>query len=165
MTVAYVALGSNLGDRRGHIDAALRDLGSTPGCRLIAASPIIETDPVGPVPQGRFLNAAVGLETSLGALELLRVLQGIERSRGRDRGREERWGPRTLDLDLLLYGEAVINEAGLTVPHPRMHERRFVLEPLARISPDHIIPGIGRTVADALRVLGTAPADTGTMAP
>lgn len=154
--VAHIALGSNVGDRRAHIDAALNALRALPGSRLAAVSSIVETLPVGPVPQGPFLNAAAALETTLAARELLEGLQGIERSRGRDREGEQRWGPRTLDLDLLLYGAAIIDEPGLTVPHPRLQERRFVLEPLAEIAPEVVVPevvGEGRSVRELLAAL------------
>jgi 2-amino-4-hydroxy-6-hydroxymethyldihydropteridine diphosphokinase len=150
---ACVALGSNLGDRRAHIDAAVAALRALPVTRLAAASAVIETEPVGPVRQGRFLNAAAVLETTLTARELLTHLQRIERSRGRERSTGERWGPRTLDLDLILFGDAVIDEPGLTVPHPRLHERRFVLEPTAQIAPHAVVPTLGRTVRQLLDAL------------
>lgn len=153
-TLAAVGLGSNVGDRRAHLDAAVNALVSTNGIRVVAVSKAIETPPVGPVHQPSFLNGAVVLETSLRPRALLSVLLDVERSRGRDRAREQRWGPRTLDLDLLLYGSSSIDEPGLTVPHPRMHERRFVLEPLAEIAPDWIVPGLDQAVGalrDALK--------------
>jgi 2-amino-4-hydroxy-6-hydroxymethyldihydropteridine diphosphokinase len=102
-----------------------------------------ETDPVGYVRQPRFVNGAVALETTLSAQELLRRLLAIERELGRVRGSGQRFGPRTIDLDLLLFGDAVINEPGLVVPHPRLHERRFALEPLAELDPSLEIPGRG----------------------
>lgn len=147
---AAIALGSNLGDRGAHLDAAVAGLRAAPGTRLTAVSPYLETAPVGPVPQGPFLNAAATLVTTLSPTDLLAHLQSIERSRGRVRAGTPRWGPRTLDLDLLLYGERVIDEPGLTVPHPRLHERLFVLEPLALVVPHAIVPSLRRTVAELL---------------
>ena len=137
MTLAYVGLGSNLGDREGTIRAALAKL---PG--VVAVSTLRETDPVGITDQPRFLNGVAALETELAPRELLDVLLAVERRLGRERG--QRWGPRTIDLDLLLYGDEVIDETGLTIPHPRLHERRFVLEPLAELSPALVVPGRGR---------------------
>ena len=131
---AFVSLGSNLGDREAHFALALRRLGVLPRTRVEALSPVFETDPVGPPPQGPFLNAVVALHTSLSARALLEALLAIEREAGRRRS-AERWTARTLDLDLLLYGEEVIDEPGLTVPHPRLAERPFVLEPLAALAP------------------------------
>jgi 2-amino-4-hydroxy-6-hydroxymethyldihydropteridine diphosphokinase len=145
MTRAYVGLGANLGDREATIRAALHAL---PG--VVAVSSLRETDPVGVVDQPRFLNGVAAVETDLSARELLEELLAIERELGRER--RERWGPRTIDLDLLLYGEETIDEPGLTVPHPRLHERRFALEPLAELAPDAVIPGRGR-VSDALAEL------------
>jgi 2-amino-4-hydroxy-6-hydroxymethyldihydropteridine diphosphokinase len=145
MTRAYVGLGANLGDREATIRAALAEL---PG--LVAVSELRETDPVGVVDQPAFLNAAAALETELSARELLDALLAIERELGRER--RERWGPRTIDLDLLLYGDELIDEPGLTVPHPRLHERRFALEPLADLDPELAIPGRGR-VGDLLAEL------------
>ena len=137
MTRAYVGVGSNLGDREATIRAAVAAL---PG--VTAVSTFRETDPVGPVEQPRFLNGAVALETELSPRELLDVLLAVERDLGRER--RERWGPRTIDLDLLLYGDRVVDEPGLSVPHPRLHERRFALEPLAELDPELEIPGRGR---------------------
>ena len=137
MTRAYVGLGANLGDREATIRAAVAAL---PG--VVAVSRLLETDPVGVTDQPRFLNGVAALETDLSARELLDRLLEIERELGRER--RERWGPRTIDLDLLLYGEETVDEPGLTVPHPRLHERRFALEPLAELEPDALIPGRGR---------------------
>lgn len=109
-------------------------------------SEFIETAPVGGVDQGAYLNAAALLRTSLLPRELLDALHGIEREQGRDRSKERRWGPRTLDLDLLTYGDMIVCEAGLTVPHPRLHERGFVLEPLAAVAPELVVPGLGKVV-------------------
>jgi 2-amino-4-hydroxy-6-hydroxymethyldihydropteridine diphosphokinase len=145
VTLAYVGLGANLGDREGTIRAAVADL---PG--VVAVSTLRETDPVGITDQPRFLNGVAALETGLTPRELLDVLLAVERRLGRERGR--RWGPRTIDLDLLLYGDEVIDETGLTIPHPRLHERRFVLEPLADLAPKLAVPGHGR-VKDLLAKL------------
>ena len=142
MTVAYVGLGSNLGDREATIRAAIAAL---PG--VVAVSALRETDPVGVVDQPRFLNGAARLETDLSARQLLDALLAIERELGRER--RERWGPRTIDLDLLLYGDTAVDEPGLTVPHPRLHERRFVLEPLAELDPALVVPGRGRVSGPA----------------
>jgi 2-amino-4-hydroxy-6-hydroxymethyldihydropteridine diphosphokinase len=136
MTRAYVGVGANLGDREATIRAALDAL---PG--VVAVSTLRETDPVGVVDQPLFLNGAVALETTLAPRALLETLLAVERELGRERG--ERWGPRTIDLDLLLYGDETIDEPGLTVPHPRLHERRFVLEPLADLDPGLVIPRRG----------------------
>lgn len=151
--VAAVAIGSNVGDRAAHIGAAVDSLGALPQSELLAVSESIETEPVGSIPQGAYLNAAAVLRTSLSAREFLGHLLRIERERGRDRPREQRWGPRTLDLDLLVFGGDVVNEPGLTVPHPRLHERRFVLVPLARVAPQLKVPPSGRSVAELLREL------------
>ena len=136
MTVAYVGLGANLGDRDATIRAAIAEL---PG--VVTVSTLRETDPVGVTDQPRFLNGVAALDTDLPPRELLDRLLAVERGLGRER--TERWGPRTIDLDLLLYGDEVIDEAGLTIPHPRLQERRFVLEPLAEIAPELVIPGLG----------------------
>lgn len=152
---AFIAFGSNLGDRLNHLRAAAEALARHPAVSNPVHSRIYETAPVGgPQGQGAFLNAALQLETTLTARELLELLLTIERSRGRER--REHWGPRTLDLDLLLYGSAVIREPGLTVPHPRLHERNFVLAPLCDLAPDLLIPGRGQTVSELLASAGSA---------
>jgi len=142
VTRAYVGLGANLGDREGTIRAALAAL---PG--VVAVSELRETEPVGVVDQPPFLNGAAALETALSARELLEALLEVERGLGRER--RQRWGPRRIDLDLLLYADETIDEPGLTVPHPRLHERHFVLEPLLDLEPELVIPGHGR-VSDLL---------------
>jgi 2-amino-4-hydroxy-6-hydroxymethyldihydropteridine diphosphokinase len=140
VTRAYVALGSNLGDR----EATLRRAAELIGARRLSA--IRETEPWGNTDQPRFLNAVAELETDEEPRALLAHLLDVERALGRTRD-GTRYGPRTIDLDLLLYGDAVIAEPGLEVPHPRMHERRFVLEPLAELNPDLEVPGWGSVEA------------------
>jgi 2-amino-4-hydroxy-6-hydroxymethyldihydropteridine diphosphokinase len=143
MTRAYVGLGANLGDRERTIRAALAELDGTPGVEVADVSRLVETEPVGYLDQPRFLNGAAALETSLPARELLDLLLAVERRFGRDREGLPPQGPRTLDLDLLLYGAARIEEPGLRIPHPRLHERRFVLEPLAELDMSLEVPGKG----------------------
>jgi 2-amino-4-hydroxy-6-hydroxymethyldihydropteridine diphosphokinase len=150
VTRAYVGLGANLGPREVTLLRAVDLLAETEGVDVVAVSQLRETDPVGVVDQPMFLNGAVALETSLSARDLLALLLAVERELGRVRA--ERWGPRTVDLDLLVYGDEVVDEPGLRVPHPRVRERRFALEPLAELDPDLAIPGLGR-VSDALAAL------------
>jgi 2-amino-4-hydroxy-6-hydroxymethyldihydropteridine diphosphokinase len=138
---AFVGIGSNLGDRETNLRRAIDLLSAEEDIEVVAVSRIRETEPVGPVEQGPFLNGAVRIETSLEPRDLLERLLSVEERLGRVR--EERWGPRTIDLDLLLYGTETIDEPGLTVPHPRLHERRFALEPLADLDPALQIPGAG----------------------
>jgi 2-amino-4-hydroxy-6-hydroxymethyldihydropteridine diphosphokinase len=145
VTRAYVGLGANLGPREETLRRAVELIDRTPGVDVLAVSELRETEPVGAVDQPPFLNGAVALETSLSARELLDLLLDVERELGRVRN--ERWGPRLVDLDLLLYGAETIAEPGLRVPHPRLHERRFALEPLAELDPDLVIPGRGRVSA------------------
>jgi 2-amino-4-hydroxy-6-hydroxymethyldihydropteridine diphosphokinase len=136
-------MGSNLGDRECVIASALDLLRGADEVEVLAVSSLRETDPVGYLDQPRFLNGAVEVETTLAARELLALLLEIERRLGRVRGEGPRFGPRTIDLDLLLYGDETIGEAGLQVPHPRLAERPFVLEPLAELDPALEIPGAG----------------------
>ena len=138
---AFVGIGSNLGDREATLRRAIELLAAEDGIEVLALSELRETEPVGPVEQGPFLNGAVRLATELPPRELLERLLAIEQRLGRVRN--ERFGPRTIDLDLLLYGEQVIDEPGLTIPHPRLHERRFALDPVADLAPDLVIPGRG----------------------
>jgi 2-amino-4-hydroxy-6-hydroxymethyldihydropteridine diphosphokinase len=145
---AYVGLGANLGPKEVTILRAVDLLGATPGIEVLELSRLRETDPVGVTEQPQFLNGAVALETTLSPRELLDVLLRIERELGRVR-EGERWGPRTIDLDLLVYGDETVDEPGLRIPHPRLHERRFALEPLAELEPELDVPGLGR-VSEAL---------------
>jgi 2-amino-4-hydroxy-6-hydroxymethyldihydropteridine diphosphokinase len=139
---AYVGLGSNLGDREATLRAALHALAEAPGVTQVTVSAIRETEPVGYREQPSFLNAAAAVETELGPRDLLDLLLRIERDLGRTRD-GPRFGPRTIDLDLLLYGSERVEEPGLTVPHPRLHERLFVLEPLAELDSSLEVPGKG----------------------
>jgi 2-amino-4-hydroxy-6-hydroxymethyldihydropteridine diphosphokinase len=147
---AYIGLGSNLGDRQRVIADAVALLDEHPDLEVLRASTLRETAPWGPVEQPRFLNGAVAVETTLAPRRLLEVLLDVERRLGRVRN--ERWGPRTIDLDLLLYGDAVVDEPGLTVPHPRLRERPFALEPLLELDPSLAVPGQGR-VSELLAAL------------
>lgn len=142
MHTAYIGIGSNLGERDVTIRDALELLAADPELEVEAVSSIRETDPVGVVDQPRFLNAAIRLATELAPGPLLERLLAVEQQLGRVRT-EERYGPRTIDLDLLLYGDEIIDEPGLRVPHPRLAERRFVLEPLAELDPGLVVPGLG----------------------
>ena len=142
MTRAYVGLGANLGDRERTLRAAVDALGAEDGIEVVAVSSLRETEPVGVGEQPLFLNGVAELETSLAARGLLDRLLAVEQHFGRVRVADEH-GPRTLDLDLLVYGDEVIEDPGLTVPHPRLHERRFVLEPLAELAPGLVVPGRG----------------------
>ena len=143
MSTAYIALGSNLGARESLIGEALAALAADGRVDVVAVSRLRETEPVGVGAQPRFLNGAARLETSLAPRELLDRLLDVERRLGRVRSPDDAHGPRTIDLDLLLYGSASVREPGLEVPHPRLHERRFVLEPLADLDPALEIPGRG----------------------
>lgn len=148
---AYVGLGANLDAREETIRKALDLLGAHPRIDVVAVSTLRETEPWGPVAQQPpFLNGAAAVETSLEPRALLGVLLDVERRLGRVR--DERWGPRTIDLDLLLYGDVVLDEPGLTVPHPRLHERAFALEPLQELDPELAVPGRG-SVTDLLAAL------------
>ena len=147
---AYIALGSNVGDRAGHFNAALAGLAGTGGVQLRACSSLYETSAVGPE-QPDYLNAVVVAQVELPPLALLERLRALERASGRVR--RERWGPRTLDLDLLLYGERVVEEPGLSVPHPELHRRRFVLEPLVEVAPWAVHPVLAQSMDELLRHL------------
>jgi 2-amino-4-hydroxy-6-hydroxymethyldihydropteridine diphosphokinase len=138
--VVAIAFGSNLGDREGNIRDAMAMLDRAAQIRVITLSDLFDTEPVGVMDQPRFLNAAALLQTTLHPVSLLHTCHVIERALGRDRQTEQRWGPRTLDLDVLLYGDECVNLPGLKIPHPRMLERDFVLAPLCQIAPAMQIP-------------------------
>ena len=148
MTRVYVGLGANLGNREATIRQALVLLGERPGVDILLVSTLRETEPVGFLDQPPFLNGAAMIETSLDPESLLAELLAVELELGRDR-RGPRNGPRTIDLDLLVYGEQVVDQPGLKVPHPRLHERCFALEPLFELDPTLCIPGCG-AVSDVL---------------
>ena len=159
MTLAAVGLGANLGDVARSVRDAIDALGQLPGTRLVQASRLYRTPAWGVTAQPDFINAVALLDTGLSARALLEALLDIERVHGRVRVDGERWGPRTLDLDLLLHGDAIIDEAGLRVPHPHLHERAFALLPLLDAWPDAVITGIGpaRECAAAMAVDGIEP--------
>ncbi len=168
MTRVCIGIGSNLGDRLAHVDAALAALASLRETRLLAVSDIIETAPVGPVEQGAFLNAAAVLDTELSPRQLLAELVNIEQSRGRPvEGQRVKWGPRPLDLDILLYGSQIVDEPatpsqpGLQIPHPQMHLRDFVLRPLAQIIPEMRHPVLGLTINELFTQRKPSPSGAG----
>jgi len=147
-TRAYVGLGANLGPREVTLLRAVDLLAAEPEIEVLAVSQLRDTDPVGKVDQPTYLNGAVAVETGLSPRDLLDALLRVEQELGRTRDRE-RWGPRTIDLDLLVYGGEIVDEPGLRVPHPRLQERRFALEPLVDLEPELAIPGLGK-VAEVL---------------
>lgn len=152
---AFIGLGSNLGDREASVRQALEQLARTPGTTVVRASSLYDTEPVGVADQPNFLNAVAHLETELSPHQLLWNLMLIERRLGRVRA--QRWGPRTIDLDLLIYDDLVIDEADLQLPHPEMHKRSFVLVPLVELEPMLIHPVTGETMLSLLQRLGARP--------
>ncbi|RNF85143.1 2-amino-4-hydroxy-6-hydroxymethyldihydropteridine diphosphokinase [Montanilutibacter psychrotolerans] len=152
--IAYIGLGANLGEAAQTVQAAFAALGRLAGCRLLAASRLYRTPAWGMTEQPDFINAVAQIETTLAPEVLLDRLLQVEREAGRERRSDggDRWGPRTLDLDLLLYAERIIDVPGLRVPHPHLHERAFALLPLVEIAPDIAIPGVG-SARDALATM------------
>lgn len=157
MAKAWIGLGSNVGDRLSHLKRGLGCLARLPGTALLSVSSVYEAEPVGKTDQPWFLNAAAAIETGLEPHDLLRECLKIERLCGRER--LERWGPRTLDLDILVYEDRVVCSAGLVIPHPRLIERAFALLPLAEIAPDLVVPGGTATVAQLADAAGAAGAE------
>lgn len=158
MVAAYLGLGSNVGDRLGNLQQAVDLLADADGVTVRRSSRVYETDPVGGPPQPDYLNAVIEIETQLSPRELLRTCMGVEVQLGRVR--DERWGPRTIDVDVLTYGVERVAEPDLVVPHPRMHERGFVLIPLSELQAEPPLPGGGRLAdfrLDAGSVLGVRP--------
>ena len=151
---ACIGLGANLGDAVANVQSALQALDALPGTRVVRASRLYRTPAWGKTDQPAFVNAAATIDTPLSARELLDAMLVIERDFGRDRSAGDRWSARTLDLDLLLYGDETIDEPGLHVPHPHLHERAFALVPLVEIAPDIVIPGHGRA-ADLVAAMVT----------
>jgi 2-amino-4-hydroxy-6-hydroxymethyldihydropteridine diphosphokinase len=151
---AYIALGSNLGDRELKLLTAVAELGTLPETRVTALSPFYETEPVGEVAQDPFYNAVARLVTRLAPRELLAELKRIE-TQVFLRKKTVHWGPRTMDLDILFYGDLVYTAADLTIPHPHLAERRFVLQPLADIAPNLVHPSLGKSIAELLAALTT----------
>ncbi len=152
MAEAYIAMGSNLGKRVAALELARKHMSKEGDLALIDSSPYYETEPQGLPDQPRFVNAVVHLKTDLTPRELLQRLEGIELALGRQRG--IKWGPRIIDLDILLYDDIIVKEDTLEIPHPRMHERRFVLEPLCDIAPEVNHPLLKKTARELLKGLG-----------
>ena len=159
MTRAAIGLGANLGDAVGTLHAAIAALDALPGTRVVATSRLYRTPAWGVTAQPDFINAVAVVDTELAPRDLLDALLAIERDFGRVRVEGERWGPRTLDLDLLLHGDAIVDAPGLRVPHPHLHERAFALLPLLEAWPDATIPGIGPAIrcVDAMAAEGIEP--------
>lgn len=151
--IVYIGLGGNMGDRAGTMLRAVTMLDDVEGIHVCRVSQMIETAPVGPPGQEDYLNGAAQVETTLSPADLLKALQGVEAALGRDRTSEQRWGARTCDLDILLMGGNIVETAELTIPHPRMHERTFVLRCLAEIAPQAVHPKLSKTIAEMLAEL------------
>lgn len=151
----FIAIGSNLGDREANCRSAIERLKYAPRVRVIKESSLKETEPWGRTDQPAFINAAVEIETDLPPKELLALLKDIEGRIGRKA--RERWGPREIDLDVIFYGERVIKEEGLTIPHPQAHKRLFVIEPIAELAPDFVHPVLREKVDDILMKLYNRP--------
>jgi len=149
MHIAYIGLGSNMGDKIANLNKAIGELGKVPGNKVLAVSSFYKTEPVGRVEQDWFVNAAAEIETSLTPRELLNKLLYIEKNLGRVR--DVKWGPRVIDLDILLYDDLVMNEEGLSIPHPYLYERGFVLVPLAEIAPKVIHPKLKKSMSELMR--------------
>ena len=160
MADVFLSLGSNIGDRAANLSEAVRRLGAEPGIKVVAVSALYRTKPVGPVAQDDFVNGAVRVETTLEPEDLMRRCLAIEAGMGRDRTNSLRWGPRLIDIDIILYGNLTIKTEMVEVPHPRFAERAFVLVPLAELAPDHRVGD--RTLAqlaDAVDRAGVERAD------
>lgn len=147
-TIAFIGIGSNLGDPAGNCREAIKRLAAIPGTRLLRSSSLYRTEPVGPPDQDWFVNAVAEIRTMLSPQDLLRAVKEIERNMGR--AEAPKWGPRIIDLDILLYGQSVVRETGLTIPHPELHKRRFVLAPLSEMASYAIHPAFGITVRGLL---------------
>ena len=152
MVTAYLGLGANLGDREAGINKALVELIRTGACRLIRISSLYATEPVGIKEQPEFLNAVAEIETDMPPLELLQAIRSVERKTGREK--TFKWGPRVIDIDILLYGDTCLTEESLEIPHPEMHKRAFVLTPLAEIAPQAMHPKLGLTAREMSAEIG-----------
>jgi len=156
MARVFVGIGSNVGDRLAHLALARRGLAQLADTTLVGLSPVYETDPVGPIPQGKYLNAAAEIHTHLTHIRLLEALRRIEQLAGREAiDQRTKWGPRTLDLDLLLYDQQVIRSDQLVIPHPQMHDRWFVIKPLYDLDPNLVHPVLLVTIGQLLQRLPT----------
>jgi 2-amino-4-hydroxy-6-hydroxymethyldihydropteridine diphosphokinase len=160
MTNAFIGLGSNLGEREVHVRRAVEELGKIARTKFLRVSSLYDTAPVGDVEQPRFLNAVACVETDLSAGSLLWNLLLIEQRLGRIRTKARRWGPRVIDLDLLFFGDEIVEEPGLEVPHPEAHRRAFVLAPLAELAPEFVHPTLGETIA---ALLARLPKESGVL--